>query len=604
MESIQKAVTKWARGPEISYDELDVDKHSPYGQVPPPMGNPPLGETYLPRGGGGPGWPGRISVSLAKPLGIILQELPHGGVVVGALQPQGNAEASKQVQLGDLLLMVGNADVATSRIDEVESLIYNTPHAEVMITLSRAGAMPAPGPYAEPSTVPQLHPPPTQPQFNSSLDDTVVMDSSFMAKPLASTYDLNMQAHSPAPTPGGCGPSTPRSNGASSNSRGVSFPQPANPAPPGPHDRPPYGSPMPAHPFPDEYQVDLSKPMGIVFQSREPLPGAYVQSIQDGSPARACGQIHVGDFLLAVGPQDVSQMDFDDIMLVVETASASLVHLRFRAASGGPGSGWPPSAPPRGQEQWPAPRGPSFAAPTGARTPPMPGGAPSWPQPSCPTPRSSTREARPQGEFDVQLAKPLGLSLEEGPAGGIFVDGLQEGGSAALEGTVRRGDRLVAVDGRPVGGADVNTVVGWITHGGNATAALTFFRGPAMARAPSQVMPAYPPPPSLAGCPGRPGAPPPQGCPGYGLPPGGTPRSFHQQPAGYAQPMPSPCACNSMPTPAQYARTASFPAAPNSSPWGMGVPSPYGQPAAWPGQQGAARYPQPCNAQAYSFPRH
>ena len=61
--------------------------------------------------------------------------------------------------------------------------------------------------------------------------------------------------------------------------------------------------------------------------------------------------------------------------------------------------------------------------------------------------------------LDVKLTKPMGAVLEEGKAGGVVVDDLQDGGSAAETGLLKKGDRLSTVMGTDVMGATFDEVM-------------------------------------------------------------------------------------------------------------------------------------------------
>ena len=62
-------------------------------------------------------------------------------------------------------------------------------------------------------------------------------------------------------------------------------------------------------------------------------------------------------------------------------------------------------------------------------------------------------------EFAVTLTKPLGALLEESEGAGVRVEGLQEGGSAAESGALKKGDRLIAVMGQDVSSASFDEVM-------------------------------------------------------------------------------------------------------------------------------------------------
>ena len=62
-------------------------------------------------------------------------------------------------------------------------------------------------------------------------------------------------------------------------------------------------------------------------------------------------------------------------------------------------------------------------------------------------------------QISVTLAKPLGAVLEECPPAGVRVEELQDGGSAAETGLLKKGDRIRSVQGVDVSQADFDEVM-------------------------------------------------------------------------------------------------------------------------------------------------
>ena len=81
----------------------------------------------------------------------------------------------------------------------------------------------------------------------------------------------------------------------------------------------------------------------------------------------------------------------------------------------------------------------------------------------------------------ASLAKPMGMVFEENDSefGGIFVLEINEGSSAAADGTVRPGDQLVSVGGKKVSGLQFEEALGTIIDSTEESVKLVFFRGPA-----------------------------------------------------------------------------------------------------------------------------
>jgi hypothetical protein len=81
--------------------------------------------------------------------------------------------------------------------------------------------------------------------------------------------------------------------------------------------------------------------------------------------------------------------------------------------------------------------------------------------------------------ISASLAKPMGIVFEENDEefGGIFVLSLSEGGAAEVEGSVKPGDQLVAVNEAKVSGFAFDDALGTIIDSEAELTNLTFFRG-------------------------------------------------------------------------------------------------------------------------------
>ena len=81
----------------------------------------------------------------------------------------------------------------------------------------------------------------------------------------------------------------------------------------------------------------------------------------------------------------------------------------------------------------------------------------------------------------VQLTKPMGILFEANhniEHGGAFVAKINEGYSAAADGSIRIGDQLVAIGNQGVSGMDFEEIIR-IVENSEAEINLMFFRGPA-----------------------------------------------------------------------------------------------------------------------------
>ena len=96
--------------------------------------------------------PEAVRLSLAKPLGLVLEERPGGagGVYVESLVDGGSALASGAVQPGDVVVSVAGTVVASLDFDSVMDAIGAAPD-EVALTLARLPAAGAPAAPAAPA---------------------------------------------------------------------------------------------------------------------------------------------------------------------------------------------------------------------------------------------------------------------------------------------------------------------------------------------------------------------------------------------------------------------------------------------------------------------
>jgi len=90
----------------------------------------------------------RVSVTLTKPLGMMLEERDPAGVFVADLVEGGSAAASGEVKKGDVLVAVGELDVSSASFDEVMETLIAAPE-ELELALLRT---PPPPPEPEPTT--------------------------------------------------------------------------------------------------------------------------------------------------------------------------------------------------------------------------------------------------------------------------------------------------------------------------------------------------------------------------------------------------------------------------------------------------------------------
>ena len=74
--------------------------------------------------------------------------------------------------------------------------------------------------------------------------------------------------------------------------------------------------------------ASLKKPLGIILEERKAgEPGVRIKSMIKDGAAASSGTIAPGDILLRVGNQDVSQSDFDSIMIILTSSEAEYLEL-------------------------------------------------------------------------------------------------------------------------------------------------------------------------------------------------------------------------------------------------------------------------------------
>jgi hypothetical protein len=76
--------------------------------------------------------------------------------------------------------------------------------------------------------------------------------------------------------------------------------------------------PAPPRAFAETFEVELTRPMGLVLNSGLDETGAYVAEVVKGGNAEAEGTLRVGDVLLSCGANelnfDIPGSKFDDVM--------------------------------------------------------------------------------------------------------------------------------------------------------------------------------------------------------------------------------------------------------------------------------------------------
>lgn len=82
------------------------------------------------------------------------------------------------------------------------------------------------------------------------------------------------------------------------------------------------------------YNVEVTKPMGIIFEENEPeVGGLYVAELVPDGAAAATGAIGVDDQLVAVGSTPVTGLDFDTVMAALQDSPSPATLEFFRGSA-------------------------------------------------------------------------------------------------------------------------------------------------------------------------------------------------------------------------------------------------------------------------------
>jgi C-terminal processing protease CtpA/Prc len=237
---------------------------------------------------------------------------------------------------------------------------------------------------------------------------------------------------------------------------------------------------LPVPPGVREVQIDrpnIQTSFGFVLQSNTLRPGCMICRLVPGSPAETCGLLHVGDELLAVNGQDVSQMDHSDIVSLIKSSGMS-IHLTVQQPDPGEmdypdgqqmGNGWDLHQGQEGsgypQQQQPYP---DYPLPTG---------------PPSSEPQHQEEDVGPQITADIDSDEDeeihhidihrdghgFGFSIRGGAEynAPLCVLRMAEGGAAERDSRLRVGDELLEVNGNSTEGMLHSDAITIIKHGGD-----------------------------------------------------------------------------------------------------------------------------------------
>eukprot|EP00927_Polykrikos_kofoidii_P029812 TRINITY_DN25709_c0_g1_i2.p1 TRINITY_DN25709_c0_g1~~TRINITY_DN25709_c0_g1_i2.p1 ORF type:complete len:275 (-),score=69.23 TRINITY_DN25709_c0_g1_i2:29-853(-) len=244
--------------------------------------------------------------------------------------------------------------------------------------------------------------------------------------------------------------------------------------------------------------VTLRKPLGLVLEDRD-AGGVCIEELKDGGIAKQCGKLKVGDILLKICDTDVSAMDLDATMEVIEAAPecavtllvGRLVNIRlpkpfgFELEDGEENGGVVVgklleggfAARSRlvrvgdiivtinGQDVHSMDVDRVLAMVAGVSLDEVPFTV--FRVPDKPPPPSALTSPPVVSTYEVSLSKPLGMELEDEDGGGVAIDKLVPEGYAQLCGEVMCGDILLEVGRHDVSAMDVDEVIDLISRTGD-----------------------------------------------------------------------------------------------------------------------------------------
>mmetsp|Transcript_70565 Transcript_70565/g.132033 ORF Transcript_70565/g.132033 Transcript_70565/m.132033 type:complete len:382 (+) Transcript_70565:22-1167(+) len=231
----------------------------------------------------------RYVVTLAKPFGMGLDDRGGAeGVCVDSLVLGGPAQQCGSIKVGDRLITVASQDVSKLDLDAILACIARAPSPVKLVFMSQKAAT--------------------------------------VATPAQATKPALAAGHARAPPTQWSAPTVqPATQAPATAATGVQRPwQPSLEALNIPAALPGF-----------MFEVSLQKPLGIELESAGEEygedgidAGAYVLQLVPGGSAQRSGQVKVGDVVMTVNGESVSQLPFDSVMAKI-AAATSVVTLQF-----------------------------------------------------------------------------------------------------------------------------------------------------------------------------------------------------------------------------------------------------------------------------------
>ncbi|XP_029430105.1 membrane-associated guanylate kinase, WW and PDZ domain-containing protein 3 isoform X2 [Rhinatrema bivittatum] len=257
------------------------------------------------------------------------------------------------------------------------------------------------------------------------------------------------------------------------------------------------GSPRLKHrPPPETYEVVLQRKENegfgfvILTSKSKPPPGVIPHKIGrviEGSPASRCGQLKVGDHILAVNSQSIVELSHDSIVQLIKDAGNTvtltvIAEEEHRGPPSGTNSAKQSPAPqhrPMGQVQLGhGTLDRSLLEMESGKGDPSAGFRLSWPDPKH-LPQSDAGMSLAAGSLHSQSLGCYPVELERGPRGfgfslrggkeynmGLFILRLAEEGPALKDGRIHVGDQIVEINGEPTQGITHTRAIELIQAGG------------------------------------------------------------------------------------------------------------------------------------------
>ena len=77
----------------------------------------------------------------------------------------------------------------------------------------------------------------------------------------------------------------------------------------------------------EEFSIKLTKPLGMLLEENSNGRGVFVEDLVEGGAAEQSGAIQHGDSLLRVMSSDVTELEFDSVMELLQVQVTTLARM-------------------------------------------------------------------------------------------------------------------------------------------------------------------------------------------------------------------------------------------------------------------------------------